>query len=120
MTDDLPTVIQLIVGVRDHVLPPPVPVASKLRQYAIALLKNWYQHYGEQIRQLGIAYDYLEHNGFLETEQRSLQAIHTHDREKSSKEARMKAIQERRYEQIKTDIGEHLDLVQESIKNMVR
>ncbi|CAO3598941.1 unnamed protein product [Absidia cylindrospora] len=118
MTHDLPTVIQLIVGVRDHILPPPVPVAAKLRQYAIALLKNWYQHYGEHLRPLGIAYDYLEHNGFLESEQRSLQAIHTQDREKSNKEARIKAIQERRYEQIKTDIAVHLDLIQESIKNM--
>ncbi|ORZ18593.1 hypothetical protein BCR42DRAFT_411214 [Absidia repens] len=118
MTDDLPTVIQLIVGVRDHILPPPAPVAAKLRQYAIALLKNWYQHYGEHLRPLGIAYDYLDHNGFLENEQRSLQAIHTQDREKSNKEARIKAIQERRFEQIKVDIAEHLDLIQESVKNM--
>ncbi|KAI8099896.1 uncharacterized protein BX664DRAFT_310820 [Halteromyces radiatus] len=118
VTDELPTMVQLIVGIRGHSLPPPASIAIKLRQYAIALIKNWYQHFGEQFRALSIAYDYLSHNGFLERDPQSLQSIHARDLEKSSKEARMKAIEERRYDQIKTDINDHLDLIQESIKNM--
>ncbi|KAI8335183.1 hypothetical protein BC941DRAFT_431491 [Chlamydoabsidia padenii] len=116
LAEDFPTFLQLGVGTRDQSLPP--PIANKLRPYAIALVKNWYERYGEHLRPLGIAYDYLDHNGFLDQTNDSLQAIHTRDREKSSKEARIKAIQERRYDQIKLDISDHLDLVLESIKSM--
>ncbi|SAM09557.1 hypothetical protein [Absidia glauca] len=115
LADDFPTFLQLCVGTRNHTLPP--PVADKLRQYSVALVKNWYERFGEHLRPLGIAYDYLEHNGFLD-HQESLQAIHTHDRQRGSKEARMKTIQERRYEQIKAEMSDRLDLILETIKNM--
>ncbi|CAO3654017.1 unnamed protein product [Cunninghamella echinulata] len=118
VTNDFPDFVQLSVGIRSYELPPPAPVAKKLRQYAIALIKNWYQHFGDHYRPLGIGYDYLAHNGFIRNDNQTLQSIHYNDRVRSDKEARMKVIEERRFEQIKVELGDQLELLHETIKNM--
>ncbi|ORX51975.1 hypothetical protein DM01DRAFT_1336966, partial [Hesseltinella vesiculosa] len=117
LMNDFPIVIELSVGIKNTTLPPPAPVAQKLRRFAIALIKDWYNHYGEQLRPLSIGYDYLEHNGFLQGDQ-SLQSIHQSDRLSANKQERLKVIQERRFGQIKEDMDGHLDLVQDTLKNM--
>ncbi|KAI8065481.1 hypothetical protein BC940DRAFT_334788 [Gongronella butleri] len=117
LMDDFPTFIELSVGIRNASLPPPAEVAVKLRKYAIALIKNWYAHYGEHLRPLSIGYDYLEHNDLLRNDQ-SLQSIHQADHLSANKQARLKVIEERRLQQIKDDMEGHLDLVKETLTNM--
>ncbi|CAO3649177.1 unnamed protein product [Cunninghamella blakesleeana] len=118
VTNDFPDFVQLSVGIKSYELPPPAPVAKKLRQYAIALIKDWFYHFGDHFRPLGIGYDYLEHNGFIRDDNQSLQNIHYYDRIRSDKEARMKAIEGRRFDQIKSELNDQLELLQETIRNM--
>lgn len=84
ITEDLPLFTQLVVGIQDKKLPPPVEIATKLRAYAIALLKAWLVKYGEKYRQLHLTYDFLMSNGYLNHDHTSLANIHDNDRNRSS------------------------------------
>lgn len=88
LTEDFPLFTQLTVGIQDKKLPPPAQVATKLKDYAIALIKAWFTKYGERYRQLGIAYDFLLDNGFLDRETGSLSTIHMNERNKSNTDVR--------------------------------
>ncbi|CEP08633.1 hypothetical protein [Parasitella parasitica] len=136
LTEDFPLFTQLAVGIQDKRLPPPAHIAVKLRNYSIALIKSWFTKYGEKYRQLGIAYDFLMDNGFLDRETGSLSTIHTDDRNKSNtdvsillyqtyytseafrKKARRKAIQFNRFEILKADMNDHLDIIKDNLTNM--
>ncbi|KAI8384875.1 uncharacterized protein BYT42DRAFT_563925 [Radiomyces spectabilis] len=118
LTDDLPLFIELTVGIHQKALPPPAQVAIKLKKYAVALIKNWLEKFGDLYRPLSIGYDYLDHNGVLDQSMESLATIHVHDRDKANRQARVKAIQERRYEHIKIEMEEQLELIQENLKSM--
>lgn len=87
MTEDFPLFIQQVVGIQNTELPPPVPVAAKLKQYALALIKNWYIKYGEKYRQIGISFDFLLDNGFMDDNQvsSSLSSIHSDNINKANK-----------------------------------
>lgn len=84
LTEDFPLFTQLTVGIQDKKLPPPAPVATKLKEYAIALIKTWFTKYGDRYRQLGIAYDFLLDNGFLDRETGSLTTIRMNERSRSN------------------------------------
>ncbi|KAL9541114.1 hypothetical protein MBANPS3_009305 [Mucor bainieri] len=118
LTDDFPLFTQLTVGIQDKKLPPPAQVAPKLKELAIALIKAWFTKYGERYRQLGIAYDFLLDNGFLDRETGSLTTIHMNERSKSNTDARRKAIQLNRFEILKADMNDHLDLIKDNLTNM--
>lgn len=138
LTEDFPLFTQLTVGIQDKKLPPPSQVATKLKNYAIALVKAWFTKYGERYRQLGIAYDFLLDNGFLDRETGSLTTIHMNERSKSNtdvrlpvckmdtllmqkkkkKKARRKVIQFNRFEMLKADINDHLDIIKDNLVNM--
>ncbi|KAK4518429.1 calponin [Mucor velutinosus] len=118
LTEDFPLFTQLTVGIQGKKLPPPAPVATKLKDYAIALIKAWFTKYGERYRQLGIAYDFLLDNGFLDRETGSLTTIHMDERNKSNTDARRKAIQFNRFEILKADMNDHLDIIKDNLTNM--
>ncbi|RCH80746.1 hypothetical protein CU098_004103, partial [Rhizopus stolonifer] len=84
LTEDFPVFTQLVIGIQGRKLPPPAQVATKLKDYGIALIKSWYIRYGEKHRQLSIAYDFLLDNGFLDREGGSLSSIHANDYNKSN------------------------------------
>lgn len=84
LTEDFPMFTQLTVGIHDKKLPPPSQVATKLREYAIALITSWFQKYGEKYRHLSIAYDFLMENGLLNRPGGSLSSIHANDANKSN------------------------------------
>ncbi|KAF7732384.1 hypothetical protein EC973_005280 [Apophysomyces ossiformis] len=117
LTEEFPLLLQLTVGIHQKKLPPPTQVADKLRQYAITLTKEWLTKFGDTYRPIGIGYDYLNQRGLL-VHSTSLQAIHEHDNDQSGRQTRMKIIQEQRFSRIKTDMDEHLDLIQENLRNM--
>jgi hypothetical protein len=87
LTEDFPLFIQQVVGIQNTELPPPVSVAAKLKQYALALIKNWYIKYGEKYRQIGISFDFLLDNGFMDDNQvsSSLSSIHSDNINKANK-----------------------------------
>ncbi|KAL7328480.1 hypothetical protein PS15p_206748 [Mucor circinelloides] len=118
LTEDFPLFTQLTVGIQDKKLPPPAQVATKLKDYAIALIKTWFTKYGERYRQLGIAYDFLLDNGFLDRETGSLSTIHMNERNRSNTDARRKAIQFNRFEILKADMNDHLDIIKDNLANM--
>lgn len=84
LTEDFALLTQLAVGIQDKKLPPPVEVATKLRAYAIALIKAWLIKYGEKYRQLHVAYDFLLSNGYLNNDNASLYNIHENDLNRSN------------------------------------
>lgn len=84
LTEDFPLFIQLAVGVQDKKLPPPVQVAKKLREYALALIKAWFMKYSERYHQLGVAFEFLMDNGCYDKNGSLLANIHASDRNKSS------------------------------------
>lgn len=88
MTEDFPVFTQLAVGIQGKKLPPPVHVAKKLKEYAIALIKSWFVKYGEKYRQLGIAFDFLMDNGYLNNDPSLLSSIHASDRSRSGTDVR--------------------------------
>ncbi|KAG0745658.1 hypothetical protein G6F57_006697 [Rhizopus arrhizus] len=120
LTEDFPLFIQQVVGIQNTELPPPVSVAAKLKQYALALIKNWYIKYGEKYRQIGISFDFLLDNGFMDDNQvsSSLSSIHSDNINKANKSARMKAIHLNRYELLKADIDDHLEIIQSNLDTM--
>ncbi|KAI8078948.1 uncharacterized protein B0P05DRAFT_596799 [Gilbertella persicaria] len=118
LTEDFPVFTQLVIGIQGRKLPPPAQVATKLKDYGIALIKSWYIRYGEKHRQLSIAYDFLLDNGFLDREGGSLSSIHANDYNKSNIEARRKAIHASRFELLKSDIDNHIELIRDNLTNM--
>lgn len=118
LTEDFALFTQLTVGIQDKKLPPPAPVATKLKEYAIALIKAWFSKYGERYRQLGTAYDFLLDNGFLDRDTGSLTSIHMNDRSKSNTDARRRAIQINRFEILKADMNDHMDMIKDNLANM--
>lgn len=87
LTEDFPVFVQLVVGFNDRKLPPPPQVAAKLKQYALALIKNWYIKYGEIYRQISISFDFLMDNGYMNDNQASssLSSIHADNINKANK-----------------------------------
>lgn len=82
LADEFPLFVTLTVGIHQTRLPPPADVAAKLREYALALVKDWYVKFGEKYRPFALGFDYLKHNGFMdEYGRQSLNAIHAHDRQ---------------------------------------
>ncbi|KAI8067219.1 hypothetical protein BDF21DRAFT_426066 [Thamnidium elegans] len=118
ITEDFPLFTQLAIGIQDKKLPPPVEIAAKLRAYAIALIKSWTKRYGDRYRQLHVAYDFLMSNGFLNNEDTSLSNIHANNHNRSSTDARKKAIQLNRYELLKSDIEAHIDIIEDNLNSM--
>ncbi|KAI8885060.1 hypothetical protein K501DRAFT_322635 [Backusella circina FSU 941] len=117
LTEDLPLFLQLTVGIKSS-LPPPVKVAYKLKKYAVALMKDWYTRFNQFYRSLGIAYDFLLENGFLNGSDQSLYEIHAQERRQANNEARIQANHQIRYNILRLDIMEHKDLVMENIEKM--
>ncbi|KAI8646365.1 hypothetical protein BD408DRAFT_359645 [Parasitella parasitica] len=118
LTEDFPLFTQLAVGIQDKKLPPPAQIAAKLKNYSIALIKSWFTKYGEKYRQLIIAYDFLMDNGFLDRETGSLSTIHMNERNNSNTDARRKAIQFSRFEILKADMNDYLDIIKDNLANM--
>ncbi|ORE04902.1 hypothetical protein BCV72DRAFT_6913 [Rhizopus microsporus var. microsporus] len=87
LTEDFPVFVQLVVGFNDRKLPPPPQIAAKLKQYALALIKNWYIKYGEIYRQISISFDFLMDNGYMNDNQTSssLSSIHADNINKANK-----------------------------------
>jgi hypothetical protein len=79
LTEDFPVFTQLTVGIQDKKLPPPVQVAAKLKDYALALIKAWYIKFGERYHQLGIAFDFLMNHGYMSNNSSSLSNIHANN-----------------------------------------
>lgn len=84
LTEDFPLFVQLSVGIQDKKLPPPVQVAGKLKDYALALIKAWFLKYGERYHQLGVAFDLLMDNRCYAKNGSLLANIHASDQSKSS------------------------------------
>ncbi|KAG0191307.1 hypothetical protein DFQ28_000482 [Apophysomyces sp. BC1034] len=118
LTEEFQLFLQLTVGIHQHKLPPPMQVAAKLKQYAIALVKEWLKKFGDTYRPIELGYDYLDQRGLLAC-CTSLQSIHEHEQDRSGRETRIKRIQKGRFDQIKMDIEEHLDLIHENLRNML-
>lgn len=137
LTEDLPLFLQLTIGIKAS-LPPPAKVAHKLKMYAIALIKDWYTRFHKFYRSLGIAYDFLLENGFLDGSNQSLYEIHAQERRQANNEvwkmailcktdellrkimqARIQANHQIRYNILRLDILEHTDLIKENIEKMV-
>ncbi|KAI7881282.1 hypothetical protein K492DRAFT_206977 [Lichtheimia hyalospora FSU 10163] len=114
LADEFPAFLSLTVGIQKRTLPPPPNVAAKLKQYALALVKSWHEKYAALYRPLGIGYDYLLHQGFLAQGTSSLASIHaSHDNQ-----TQMRAIYQRRMNQIKREMEEHFDLMKENLNSM--
>lgn len=64
-------------------------MAHKLKVYAIALIKAWFENYHEKYRQLGIAFDFLMDNGYLNNDPSLLSNIHASDRSRSGTDVRI-------------------------------
>ncbi|KAI9470622.1 MAG: hypothetical protein EXX96DRAFT_585109 [Benjaminiella poitrasii] len=118
LTEDFPVFTQLAVGIQDKKLPPPEQVAVKLKEYAIALIQSWLTKYGERYRQIDIAYEFLLNNGILARENGSLASIHASDRNKSNTEARRRVNQLNRFELLKADVDNHLEIIRDNLINM--
>ncbi|CEJ00371.1 hypothetical protein RMCBS344292_14427 [Rhizopus microsporus] len=120
LTEDFPVFVQLVVGFNDRKLPPPPQVAAKLKQYALALIKNWYIKYGEIYRQISISFDFLMDNGYMNDNQASssLSSIHADNINKANKSERIKALQLNRYELLKADVNDHLDIINDNLDTM--
>lgn len=84
LTEDFPVFVQLVVGIQDKILPPPVQIAQKLKEYALALIKSWFLKYGERYHQLGVAFDFLMDNGYYAKNGSALASIHANDLSRSS------------------------------------
>ncbi|KAI7897382.1 uncharacterized protein EV154DRAFT_475700 [Mucor mucedo] len=118
LTEDFPVFVQLVVGIQDKILPPPVQIAQKLREYALALIKAWFLKFGERYHQLGVAFDFLMDNGCYAKNGSALASIHANDLSRSSTDARRKAIQLDRYSLLKTDVEGHIDIIQDNLETM--
>ncbi|CEJ01898.1 hypothetical protein RMCBS344292_15919 [Rhizopus microsporus] len=120
LTEDFPVFVQLVVGFNDRKLPPPPQIAAKLKQYALALIKNWYMKYGEIYRQISISFDFLMDNGYMNDNQASssLSSIHADNINKANKSARIKALHLNRYELLKADVNDHLDIINDNLNTM--
>ncbi|OBZ82710.1 UV-stimulated scaffold protein A [Choanephora cucurbitarum] len=117
LTEDFPVFTQLTLGVQGKKLPPPVQVAKKLKQYATALIKAWYVRYGQTYRQLSIAYDFLMDHGFLD-QSVSLASIHANQQTSSNVQARRKAVHESRLNELKQEMKDHMELIEDNLTQM--
>ncbi|KAM3581306.1 hypothetical protein VKS41_006131 [Umbelopsis sp. WA50703] len=118
IADEFPQFLQLTIGIHKNPLPPPKTVASKLKEYAVALVKLWYEKYGESYRPLAIGYDYLLSSGEGNFEGSSLRDIRNRNTQMSRQDERMKAINERRFQKIEEEVLEMTDDILENLKNM--
>ncbi|KAJ2964417.1 hypothetical protein NQZ79_g628 [Umbelopsis isabellina] len=83
IADEFPQFLQLTIGIHRNPLPPPKNVASKLKEYAVALVKLWYEKYGENYRPFAIGYDYLISSGEANFEGSSLRDIRSRNTQMS-------------------------------------
>ncbi|KAI8578428.1 hypothetical protein K450DRAFT_272843 [Umbelopsis ramanniana AG] len=118
IAEEFPQFLQLTIGIHQKSLPPPSNVASKLKEFAVALVKTWYEKYGESYRPLAIGYDYLISSGEANFEGSSLRDIRSRDTQRSQQDVRLKAINERRFQNIETQVADLKDDIQENLKNM--
>lgn len=114
-------------------------MASKLKDYALALIKAWYIKFGERYHQLGIAFDFLMNHGYMKDNGSSLSNIHASNMNNSGIDviificlchhkmklitfyviqARRKAIQLSRYDLLKADVEDHIDNIQDNLTTM--
>ncbi|CAO3684894.1 unnamed protein product [Rhizopus stolonifer] len=120
LAEEFPQFTELLIGINNERLPPPPTVAEKLKQYALALIKNWYIKYGEKYRQINISFTFLLDNGFINDNQSSntLTSIHTGNAAEANKSVRMKAIQANKYELLKVDIEDNFDIIKDNLDTM--
>lgn len=86
IADEFPQFLQLTVGIHQKSLPPPNNVAAKLKEFAVALVKMWYEKYGESYRPLAIGFDFLITSGEANFEGSSLRDIRAHNNQQSQQE----------------------------------
>ncbi|KAH8551528.1 hypothetical protein BGW37DRAFT_494019 [Umbelopsis sp. PMI_123] len=118
IAEEFPQFLQLTIGIHQQSLPPPTNVASKLKEFAVALVKTWYEKYGESYRPLAIGYDYLISSGEANFEGSSLRDIRARDTQRSQHDARLRSINERRFQNIETQVADLKDDIQENLINM--
>jgi hypothetical protein len=82
--------LQLTIGIHQKPLPPPKNVATKLKEFAVALVKAWYEKYGESYRPLAIGYDYLISSGEANFEGSSLRDIRARNTQQSQQDVCIK------------------------------
>ncbi|KAI8991039.1 hypothetical protein BDF20DRAFT_842327 [Mycotypha africana] len=117
LTDDFPLFIQLTIGAQSkQPLPPPAQFATKLKEYAIALIRSWLLKFNDKYPQIGISYQFLLDNNIVGST--SLNTIHSENRSKADKSARKKAFQVNRYELLKADVEEHTELILDNLNSM--
>ncbi|KAL0090738.1 hypothetical protein F4703DRAFT_1790693 [Phycomyces blakesleeanus] len=136
VANEFQSFLRLTVGINRQPLPP--PVQDQLRRLAISLVKSWNQKYGRVQRQIANGYHFLEYRNLLDenssgslaalslsssasasaSASSSLSYTRTRDQNKANVQSRMKAIQERRVDQIKTEVDDYLKIIQENIITM--
>ncbi|RUS21680.1 hypothetical protein BC937DRAFT_91887 [Endogone sp. FLAS-F59071] len=118
LADDYPTFLQLTVGIHRKTLPPPDNVAAKLTEFALVLVKQWYEKFGQTYKQLALGYDHLKNTKHVKFSDMSLIAHTARAREQAERESRLKALQQRKFERIRADFDDQVDGIRENLKNM--
>ncbi|KAI9030689.1 hypothetical protein CLU79DRAFT_731065 [Phycomyces nitens] len=109
---DFQTFLKLSMGVRQ---PLPPPVQDQLRRYATDIIKAWKEKYGRVQREIANGYYFLEYHNLLDN--RSLESGRQ-DQNRANVQSRIRAIHERRVDQIKAEMEDYLKMIQENLMTM--
>ncbi|KAL1925709.1 uncharacterized protein VTP21DRAFT_592 [Calcarisporiella thermophila] len=110
--------LKLTVGIHQKDLPPPTSVAEKLKQLSLALVHQWCTKYGDAYKQLDLGKEYLQQNLNLDLSNNILTEQAARAKEEEARQARIKAIKERKFQQYCDEIAEEMPSLEETIKEM--